>query len=367
MRKSKLASICLYSVLAIILLETVVLVTSIRKIFNLELLSETILLLYKPILAISVILLIASIVSLVRILRSQNQLKGIAKSIIAIILSVILGICAIFHGVAADGYFATMDYVDEILEQESMDETSDQEAEEDYWEEVEDEYKDDHEYEDEEENGFVDEWGLHRMLYEEKMRTSTIPEGPNELLKARWGATVEEVLEAEADKDFEEIMTDNSHYLCHAEQIDDVWVGVKYYHFDEEGKLYSLYIEYKNTFSYDEELEEFVSKDEEDWSPEGAYKHYTYIKDKLTELYGEPIYDPGGEINFYDDEISVETIGDEAEWDSLIGTGKITLSCSFAAMDTDIHLMAADSSIASFLVPGQLSIMCHIKQAEYEY
>lgn len=88
MKKSKLASICLYTALGIILLVIVnyiIMFNAPSPFAFVKVMSWA----SNPLLILSVAIFIISIISLIRVLASKKQLKGLAKSIIALILSVI--------------------------------------------------------------------------------------------------------------------------------------------------------------------------------------------------------------------------------------------------------------------------------------
>ncbi|XOQ45309.1 MAG: hypothetical protein ACFWTN_12805 [Clostridium sp.] len=344
MRKSKLASICLYSSLVIILLNifTVILLAA-KKPTNLVLVISKI---YKPIIVLSIIVLISSIVSIVRIAVSKKQLKGTVKSIISLILSIVM-----FLGGFAQGIFAeAVNSTNELENYDKFISTIDEQAEGG-----------------QEESGF-DEWQKQNELFEEmfkkRMSTSTTPEGPNEILKGKWGSTADEIKKAEKNRVVEESNDNGTHCLTYAEQIDDVWLCGKFYNFNEAGELDSLFIEYNNNISYINNVQGNVENNVDEWSAEGTYKHYTDLKEKLQKIYGEPIYGLTGEIRFEND-VPEEDKHNKSKWDELIVTGKMDLGCRFAAKDTSIKLWVMSLGASSdMFAQGQVHINCFIEKVK---
>lgn len=88
MRKSKFASSCLYISLATVLLNIIAII--LFKETSIQL--ETISLIYILIVLLSVAAVIGCIVSIVRVAISKKQLKGMTKSITAIVLSILMSI-----------------------------------------------------------------------------------------------------------------------------------------------------------------------------------------------------------------------------------------------------------------------------------
>ena len=98
MRKSRLADICIYTVLGIIVLNVFIFIMMLNTPYTFIKIMSWI---SKPLMILSVVTFVTSMISLVRILSSRKQLKGLAKSIIALILSVI-----VFIGIFIQGLFA---------------------------------------------------------------------------------------------------------------------------------------------------------------------------------------------------------------------------------------------------------------------
>lgn len=113
MRKSKLANICLYTSLGVILLNILAVIIMFTKTPSnfIKVMSR----LYSPVMILSVVIFIASIISLVRILISKGQLKGLAKSIAALVLSVVMFIGAFAQGLLAEAVISTNRAVDSTV------------------------------------------------------------------------------------------------------------------------------------------------------------------------------------------------------------------------------------------------------------
>jgi len=341
MRKSKLASICLYTSLGIILLNilaVIVLKTSSN-------LVKVISWIYRPIMLLSVITFVISIVSLIRVLISKKQLKGITKSITALVLSVVMFAGGFAQGLLAEATISSNKAINDMMKQDSIQIDDNQSKGE----------------QDKTGGETLDDWDKTEKMFKEKMRISTIPEGPNEIFKGTWGSTVDEIMEAEKDKKFKEVKKNETHSIFYAEQLDDAWLYQKVYGFDEEGKLDSLVIEFNNTAKYDKNTDNIIQRDIDGWSPKGAYKHYIDMKEKLQKIYGEPFYSPGGEINPVGD-VAQEELNDKSNWDELIGSGQLTLSSRFAAKDTSIELFVMDAGISDMFVKGQVSVTLLIQK-----
>jgi len=110
MRKSKLASSCLYISLGTILLNIIALVF-----FVVSTQLETISLLYKAIILLSVATFIGSIVAIVRIAASKKQLKGMVKSITSITLSILMFGAGIVQLVLTEAAISVNDVVQNVL------------------------------------------------------------------------------------------------------------------------------------------------------------------------------------------------------------------------------------------------------------
>ncbi|MDK2801281.1 MAG: hypothetical protein PWP27_1831 [Clostridiales bacterium] len=113
MRKSKLANICLYTSLGVILLNILAVIIMFTKTPSnfIKVMSR----LYSPVMILSVVIFIASIISLVRILISKGQLKGLAKSIAALVLSVVMFIGAFAQGLLAEAVISINRAVDSTV------------------------------------------------------------------------------------------------------------------------------------------------------------------------------------------------------------------------------------------------------------
>lgn len=98
MRNSRLADICIYTVLGIIVLNVFIFIMMFNTPYTFIKVMSWI---SKPLIILSVVTFVTSMISLVRVLSSGKQLKGLAKSIIALILSVI-----VFIGIFIQGFFA---------------------------------------------------------------------------------------------------------------------------------------------------------------------------------------------------------------------------------------------------------------------
>lgn len=99
MRKSKFAIICLYVSLATLLINILVIIVLLNKTSNFINIISWI---YKPIMLLSITTFISSLVSLIRVATSKKQLKGIAKSITAMALSVVLFVAGFAQGIFAE-------------------------------------------------------------------------------------------------------------------------------------------------------------------------------------------------------------------------------------------------------------------------
>lgn len=111
MRKSKLASICLYISLGIILLNVIVLVVFLGTSAK----AEAISLLYKILILLSVVTIIASIVAAVRVAVSKKQLKGLGRSVISLVLSVFMLGALFFQYVFTEATISVRDIDDAIV------------------------------------------------------------------------------------------------------------------------------------------------------------------------------------------------------------------------------------------------------------
>ncbi len=106
MRKSKFAGICLYVPLAILLINILVIIAMRNTSF---IKAEAIPAIYKLIMLLCAAAFIASIVSLIRVAISKKQLKGIAKSITGMVLSIVLLVAALVQGIFAEVRLASKD------------------------------------------------------------------------------------------------------------------------------------------------------------------------------------------------------------------------------------------------------------------
>ena len=126
MRKSKLSSICLYASLGVILLNILTVIIMLIKVPSK--LTNVISLMYKPVMILSVVIFIAGVISLVRILISKGQLKGLAKSITALMLSILMFIGAFAQGLFAEVTISVNRAIDSI-DSDNTNSDSDSEAE----------------------------------------------------------------------------------------------------------------------------------------------------------------------------------------------------------------------------------------------
>lgn len=120
MRKSKLSGICMYTALGVIILNILAVVVMLIKTpsASIQVMSK----LYPPMAILSVVIFFAGIISLVRLLISKGQLKGIGKSITALMLSVVIFIGAFAQGLIAEAVNSTNKAADSIafeIEQET--------------------------------------------------------------------------------------------------------------------------------------------------------------------------------------------------------------------------------------------------------
>jgi len=123
MRKSKLSNVCLYTSSGVILLN--VLAVIMMFIITPSNLAKVMSRLYSPLMILSVIILAASIFSLVRILISKGKLKGIGKSITALVLSVVMFISAFAQGLLAEIAISANRAVDSIASETEQEKSSD--------------------------------------------------------------------------------------------------------------------------------------------------------------------------------------------------------------------------------------------------
>lgn len=118
MRKSKFATSCLYISLGTILFNVFAII--LLKAASIQL--ETMTSIYVLIMSLAVATVIASIVSIVRIAVSKKQLKGMAKSIIAIVLSILGFTASAFQWVFVGAAISVRDYLNtEVVEIEEND------------------------------------------------------------------------------------------------------------------------------------------------------------------------------------------------------------------------------------------------------
>lgn len=118
MKKSKLAIICMFTSLGLILLNILILILAFKSPVSLE----TISVLYRILLLLAGITVISSIVSLVRVAISKKQLKGTAQSVIAVVLSIFMLIGGYFQWVFVSAMIYTKDMdIDDMISEETND------------------------------------------------------------------------------------------------------------------------------------------------------------------------------------------------------------------------------------------------------
>lgn len=123
MRKSKFAIACLYASLGILLINILAIVTKFGK--GLLDVTKIILILFRPTMILSIIIIIFSIVSLIRVLISKKKLIGLAKSIIALILSLVVFIASFILGVFASAVDSTNEALGEIVYEDEYEDEQD--------------------------------------------------------------------------------------------------------------------------------------------------------------------------------------------------------------------------------------------------
>ena len=116
MKKSKLAIICMFTSLGLVLLNILILILAFKSPVSLE----TISVLYRILLLLAGITVISSIVSLVRVAISKKQLKGTAQSVIAVVLSIFMLIGGYFQWVFVSAMVYTKDMdIDDMISEET--------------------------------------------------------------------------------------------------------------------------------------------------------------------------------------------------------------------------------------------------------
>lgn len=349
MRKSKLANICLFTALGIILLNVIYIMIVLTS--ESSSLLKPISRLYVPVIILSVIIFILSIVSLVRILASKKQLKGSVKSVVAMVLSVIIFIMSFIQGIIVESAILTNELSDSMEGQVSYN-SFEQPKESEEAEQEDSGYS----------SGFG-EWEKFEKMIDELIRTSSTPEGPNEIMKGRWGATIDEIKAVEEGALFEKDEGEDSYLLKYYGPVDDVWTYSKSYGFSKQNGLKSFLITLDNIYEYDEN-ENFAFRDPNDFSAKGAYEHYKTLKEKLQSIYGEPYYNPNGEASFYMNNVSDKDKKDTSKWDEFLGKGNMGLSCQFVAKNTSIKLYAIGMKPYEGKTVGQVVILCSISKNE---
>jgi len=98
MRKSRFASVCLYVSLITLVINILLIIVMFITSYNARFISR----IYQPLVYLHIAIFIASIVSIIRVAASKKQLKGMAKSIVGMVLSIVMIVAVYVQGVFAE-------------------------------------------------------------------------------------------------------------------------------------------------------------------------------------------------------------------------------------------------------------------------